>query len=365
MRRIILIVVLVAIVGAIAFLNGQKPEQPMAKDDAVSVVTETKSEKANRYKPAKELVDPASFINTDSFQIKDLIGKQVILVDFWTYSCINCQRTLPYVNAWYDSYHDKGLTIIGVHTPEFEFEKEYDNVLAAVKKYDIHYPVVLDNNYGTWRAYGNQYWPRKYLIDIDGYIVYDHIGEGGYDETEKETQKLLAERASRLGEQTPTVGMAEPVNAPQVDFSKVGSPETYFGAARNTYLGNGNAGVAGTQTFTPPVTTEVNKLYLGGSWDLNKEYAKSISQSATVRYRYHAKDVYFVAAAIAPVEIEVYQDGVLVGDANAGGDVTKGIIAVKENQLYHLVHNANGYGEHTLELRVKNSGLEAFTFTFG
>ena len=136
--------------------------------------------KSERYELAKEITTPDGFINTDGkpITINGLIGKKVILVDFWTYSCINCQRTTPYLNAWYEKYKDKGFVIIGVHTPEFEFEKDYNNVKMATGKFGIKFPVVLDNDFSTWTAYKNQYWPRKYLIDIDGYIIYDHIGEG-------------------------------------------------------------------------------------------------------------------------------------------------------------------------------------------
>jgi len=145
------------------------------------------TDKLKRYPVARKIVQPAGFINTqdgESITVESLIGKKVILLDIWTYSCINCLRTLPYLTAWHEAYADQGLQIIGIHTPEFDFEKEIDNVQRAVEAGGIKYPVVLDNDRGTWNAYENSYWPRKYIIDIDGFIVYDHIGEGGYDETE-------------------------------------------------------------------------------------------------------------------------------------------------------------------------------------
>src|SRR3989344_3254541 len=157
--------------------------------------------------PYVEIVNPSGFLNTgvDSdgkvapVTLGDLVGKKVILVDFMTYSCINCQRTFPHVKAWYEKYKDKGLEIVGIHTPEFAFEKNIENVRVAMKKAGITYPVVLDNDYGTWKAYANNYWPRKYLIDINGNIVYDHIGEGAYEETEMKILELLEERAKLLG----------------------------------------------------------------------------------------------------------------------------------------------------------------------
>ena len=158
------------------------------------------ADKQAGYPPAIEIADPTGFINaSSSFRLANLIGKDVILLDFWTYSCINCIRTIPYLNAWYQRYHDQGLEIVGIHTPEFDFEKDISNVQAAIMKFGIQYPVVLDSNYGTWTAYGNLYWPHEYLIDMAGYIVHDQIGEGNYSETEQEIQKLLAERSAILG----------------------------------------------------------------------------------------------------------------------------------------------------------------------
>jgi cytochrome c biogenesis protein CcdA/thiol-disulfide isomerase/thioredoxin len=157
----------------------------------------------NSFVLAPEIVNPSGFINTDGkpITLSEFTGKKVVLVSFWTYSCINCKRTLPYLNSWYEKYKDQGLEIVSIHTPEFAYERVLKNVEAQVfNTYDIKYPVVLDNDYSTWKAFGNRYWPRKYLIDIDGYIVYDHIGEGAYDETEDEIVEALKKRAERLGE---------------------------------------------------------------------------------------------------------------------------------------------------------------------
>ena len=159
----------------------------------------TQTQKSSKYKIAPDLSSVDGYINTDNLPItiSQYKGKKVVLLSIWTYSCINCQRTLPYLNSWYTKYEDKGLVIIGLHTPEFAFEKVQKNVEDAVKKYDINYPVVLDNDFSTWNAYENRYWPRKYLIDIDGFIVYDHAGEGDYDVTEKAIQQALLERNAR------------------------------------------------------------------------------------------------------------------------------------------------------------------------
>ncbi len=351
-KQIILAILIVGIAGTIWFIESHKPKKTDTPIDSVAVRDAT--EKASLYPTAKELSSPQGFINTEEFKIADMIGKKVILVDFWTYSCINCQRTTPYLIAWYDKYKDQGLEIIGVHTPEFDFEKKYDNVARAVKEMGIKYPVVLDNNYGTWNAYENRYWPRKYLIDIDGYIVYDHIGEGGYDETEKAIQNALEERKQKLNLDAPiTKDMAKPSGAISMDQAQVKSPEVYFGADRNEFLGNGRRGVVGSQTFTLPATTNLNTLYLQGTWNITKESARSVSQSAKVVFKYSSKNVYFVASSEKSVKIKVLRDGVLINTFD-----------IKDNKLYTLI-GGQEYGEHTLEIIVDEPGLEVFTFTFG
>jgi cytochrome c biogenesis protein CcdA/thiol-disulfide isomerase/thioredoxin len=312
--------------------------------------------KAQLYPKAPELVDPSGFVNTDGkpIHLSDYKGKKVVLIDVWTYSCINCQRTLPYVKAWYGKYKDQGLEIVGLHTPEFAFEKVQKNVEDAVKRDGIKYPVVLDNDYATWNAYGNQYWPRKYLIDLDGYIIYDHIGEGNYDETEKAIQKALKERADILGApMTVSSSVTQPKDVVTFDENKLGSPETYFGSARNQYLGNGQVGKSGDQNLTLPNSTTLNTLYLGGTWNFSSEFTEARSLDTTIVYKYNSKNVYMVASAAAPVDMEVWVDGVKVNT-----------VTIKDEKLYTLVEGKD-YGQHTLLLKMHNSGLKAFTFTFG
>lgn len=312
----------------------------------------------------KEIVNPSGFVNTDGLTIKELVGKKVILVDFLTYSCINCQRTFPYINAWYDKYKDRGLEIIGIHTPEFAFERDINNVREAMKRFAITHPIVLDNDYATWNAYGNRYWPRKYLIDINGNIVYDHIGEGGYEETEMKIRALLEERAHVLGENVSKSSDSSLVAStiPEMNISTQ-SPETYFGSDRNEYLGNGLVGQAGEQNYTLPTTFKFSTLYLGGIWNIGSENATSIKDSKVI-YRYNAQDVYLVASADSLVGIEVWQDGKLVTDS-AGDDVDKhSMVTIKESRLYKLIHNKE-LGEHLLELRIKGTGALFYAFTFG
>jgi len=361
-----LIIALVLIAGAILALEPLSPNRAFA---GTSVTpgnrTAINEVKAKMYPNAKEITDPSGFINVDNITIGGLVGKEVILVDFWTYSCINCVRTIPYLNLWYAKYHPLGLEIIGVHTPEFQFEHDIDNVRQAVRKYGIRYPVVLDNDYATWSSYGNLYWPEDYLIDIDGFIVARHIGEGDYDTTETQIQGLLRERARALGLQVAipnTTGV--PPNAVPVNFSEVGSPETYFGAAKNVDLANGNGSVTGLQTMSPlPGIRHLNDLYLTGTWNVTDQYAETTGRASVV-YIYEARNVYLVASASNTTAVSVLLDGMPVPAADAGSDVTGGMVTVRDERLYTLIQGTD-YREHTLELDIRGPGLRAYTFTFG
>ena len=359
-KIIVSVILLAAVVGGIVYLNSQKASR--SGGESVEVKTNiNKEEKLARYEPAKEITTPDGFINTDGkpVTIGEFIGKKVILVDFWTYSCINCQRTTPYLNAWYEKYKDKGLVIIGIHTPEFEFEKIYQNVLDATERMGIKYPVVLDNDYSTWTAYQNRFWPRKYLIDIDGFIVYDHIGEGAYEETEKKIQETLSERQALLGE-SGTISQPLTKEIPIQNGAK--SSEIYFGASRNERLGNGVQGTLGVQNFTQPKNISPNTLYLDGQWDITDEYAENKGM-AKITFRYKAQYVYMVASAENTVRVKILIDGLAI--QTPGKDVDEnGFITIQKDQLYTLVAGL-GSEEHILEIIIENPGLRAFTFTFG
>lgn len=319
-------------------------------------------EKAIQYQKAPELAEPDAYINTagEPVTLASLKGK-VVLIDFWTYSCINCLRTLPYLEAWYQKYKDQGLIIIGVHTPEFAFEHILTNVQDAVNRLGITYPVLLDNEYATWNAFGNRYWPNEYLIDIDGYVVHNHAGEGEYDVTEKSIQQALAERAARAGEYASLA--TSTVDIPEADLSAIQSPETYFGSSRNEYFGNGRPGVSGTQTFVLPGNIAPNTLYLGGVWNLMPEYAQS-QASTSIVYYYSAHDLNFVASAPVAATVKILLDGKPVGDF-AGSDVDSktSTAVIRQERLYNLVHSAVP-GPHTIQIQI-NGVLQAYTFTFG
>lgn len=341
----LLILCLAVITAAIVHLEFQKPDRTAPPENSEIQAAETKPDKAKKFERAKEISTPDTFINTDSITISSLIGKKIILIDFWTYSCINCQRTTPYLNAWYEKYREQGLEIIGIHTPEFAFEEELENVKKAVEKFGIKFPVVLDNDYSTWTAYKNRYWPRKYLIDIDGYIVYDHIGEGAYEETERKIQETLAERALVLGveEYIPEDTVRPAVTAPEP--GKVKSPEIYFGSARGSNLAD--------ILFEEPAEVNLNRLYLIGDWEITKQYATNKKARAKILFLYHARDVFLVGSAESPVRVNISRDGKFI----------KSLI-IQEEQLYPLIEGED-YGEHLLEIEIMKPGIRAYTFTFG
>ncbi len=345
-KTVSLIVVLLLVVSAIAYIEMNKVSggvSVVGNDFASSTVAMASSsratlvaQKALQYPRAKELVDPTGFINTPNglpITISQYIGKDVILVDFWTYSCINCQRTIPYLNTWYSKYQGDGFVIIGVHTPEFDFEKDINNVKAATQEYGIKYPVVLDSDMGTWNAYGNLYWPREYLIDIDGFIREDHIGEGGYSDTEQTIQKLLMERADELGLSASGIATTTVSNpAPQMQTI---SQETYFGAYRNT---------------NPDGSS--NASYLSGAWNILDQYAETSGQAKLV-FPFTAKYVYIVASSTLPADVTVKVDGKAINT-----------VEISNAQLYTLVSQSD-VESHTLELDIPKSGLDVFTLTFG
>lgn len=348
-KSILLALVLIATVGSIWYLESLKVGVG-GGGEAKEVEHMSVAAKELLYDPAIEISNPSGYLNREPFLLEDLIGEKVIMVDFWTYSCINCQRTLPYLNAWYDKYKDAGFEIVAMHAPEFEFEKDPNNVLAAMEQFGIEYPVVQDNDKSTWQGYQNRYWPRKYLIDIDGYIVYDHIGEGGYEETEMKIQELLAERADKLGQSFDVENSTVQVDA---KVSEAMTPEIYFGAARNSALGNGSPFAMGTLSFEAPETLLANTLYLDGSWNIENEFAKNQSEGARILLNYEAKNIYMVASAKEAVEVTVLVDG---------KEVKR--FTVQADQLYDLVEH-NKAEAHTLELIIQGTGLQAYTLTFG
>ena len=327
----------------------------------------------SQFRKAPEFAGISGYINTNPIKLADLKGK-VVLVDFWTYSCINCIRTLPYLEDWNAKYADKGLVIVGVHTPEFEFEKNIDNVKAGVKKFGIKYPVLQDNDKGTWDAYANQYWPRKYLIDSEGFIRYDHIGEGGYAETEKIIQTLLAERAVQQGIRGfnfNSTTITNSSNIQNVDFSKVNSPELYFGYQfARAPLGSPQGFVQGqvVNYSIPSSDLQPNVVYLQGLWKNNPDNLELAGDSGRIVLVYSAKSVNLVAGGTGNATVS--EDGIKPGsqrnsNSTGGSDLNEnGLFKIDGQRLYNIADHAD-YGNHYIIIDARGKGFQAYTFTFG
>jgi thiol-disulfide isomerase/thioredoxin len=314
--------------------------------------------------PYIEIVKPAGFLNSSPFKLADLIGKKVILLDFIDYTCINCQRTFPYMNEWYAKYKDQGFEIVAIHTPEFSFEKDIKNVKMGADQFGIKFPIVLDNDYATWNAYNNDSWPHKFLINIKGEIVYDHVGEGAYEETEAEIVKLLNDRKNLTGEKDAVVmGTSSVPLVPNM----AGSPETYFGAARNEFFGNGKAFTSEQSVFSLPQTLVPNMFYLGGSWKIDQEYAETSGSDSEVSHVFTAANMYVVAqtAEGSAVTAEVLIDGKPIPEAWRGSDVMgTGTMEISQSRLYRLYANPSA-GRHRLDIIFSKPGVRIYTFTFG
>ena len=288
------------------------------------------------YGLAPEFHGVTTWLNTEPLTLQGLRGR-VVLIDFWTYSCINCLRTLPYLTEWDDRYRDAGLAIVGVHTPEFAFEHELANVRENVAELGIRYPVALDNRYGTWTVWRNQYWPAKYLIDRDGHVRYYHFGEGEYAETEAAIRTLLGPGAPRAS------GLAEPGPRELV------TPESYLGWQRLARQAGGEVQRDREATYEPPAQLAENELAFGGRWTVEDDRAVA-GRDATLRLRYRARDVFLVLAGSGSVQVRV--DGRAERRVRVTGD-----------RLYTLVEREEAE-DHLLELRL-DPGLAAYAFTFG
>ncbi len=382
-KPFLLFVVVVAIGAAIYLLEARKQKETAGVPASVVVsqeialpaaqgIANTRRivEKKMKYERAKEFISPDGTINTEPFRLADAIGKKVILIDFWTYSCINCQRTLPYLTAWDAKYGPEGLLIIGVHAPEFGFEKMYDNVAAAVKKAGIHYPVILDNAHANMRLYDTLYWPTEYLIDIDGFIVYKHVGEGGYGQTEQVIRRLLEERRRILhaaGAAPPGV-LVRPRGVEEVDFGSIGTPEIYLGA--ETTRGNFGSPEGFEQgkaiRYVLPDTLAPNQVYLEGEWFNDADHLRLRSATGKIVLIYKAKSVNLVAGAPgAGARLMIKVDGRYIDQSYSCEDVGDGgMVKVSGHDMYHIICGP-AYGQHKLEVEVDGPGLSIYAFTFG
>jgi thiol-disulfide isomerase/thioredoxin len=313
------------------------------------------------------LAGATGWINTPPLTPAELRGK-VVLVEFWTYTCINWLRTHPYVRAWGEKYKDQGLVVLGVHTPEFPFEGDIENVRHAVQAMRIHYPVAVDSDYGIWRAFKNHYWPAFYFVDAQGRIRHQQFGEGEYEQSEKVLQALLAEAgASGIGSGLVTANGQGPEAA--ADWANLRSPESYLGSEQaQNFSSPGGAIVGKSRTYSTPARLSLNHWGLAGDWTVEKGHAALNKAGGRIAYRFHARDVHLIMGAAdqsKPVRFRVTIDGAPLG-ANRGGDVdADGMGNASEPRLYQLVRQAGDIADRTFEIEFLDPGARAYCFTFG
>jgi thiol-disulfide isomerase/thioredoxin len=334
----------------------------------------------SQFKKAPEFAQISGYINTPNnnspITLSSLKGK-VVLVYIWTYTCINSIRPMPYIDDWNQKYSNKGLVIVGVHSPEFTFEKNYSNVKGAVQRFGITYPVILDSDHGTWNAYGNQYWPRYYLIDTQGYIRYDHIGEGSYDQIEKAIQSLVAERAALMGakeisfDAKPTTPI-KPGSLQYVDLRQSITPEIYIGYdTTRAPLGNPEGfkpDLAVSYSIPSATNFKPDIVYLQGSWKNNPDNMELQNDTGRIVLTYHAKSVNIIAGGKGGGVVsndERATTTTKIPNKSLGADLSQdGSFRIDGQRLYNLaIHN--NYADHNIVIDVKGKGFQFYTFTFG
>jgi cytochrome c biogenesis protein CcdA/thiol-disulfide isomerase/thioredoxin len=329
-----------------------KLEKPALPVQPVAMQTET----------MPPLTGATLWLNSPELSADKLRGK-VVLVDFWTYSCINCLRTLPYIKAWNEKYRDQGLVIIGVHAPEFAFEKDQHNVEKAVHDLGITYPVALDNRYAIWNAYKNQYWPAHYLIDAKGVIRDHHFGEGGYDETEKMIQTLLKEAGHQVAAND--LVKVSGTGATEAAADTPRSPETYLGYTRQENLASPEPVQLNSASYSTPHTLKLDQWALSGRWLISAESATLQKPGGAISYHFQGRDLHLVLGSEKPVRIKVTLDGAAPGD-NHGSDIAPdGTGIVQGQRLYQLIRQNGKISDHTFRIEFPDAGAQAFAFTFG
>ncbi|WP_322071708.1 cytochrome c biogenesis protein DipZ [Paraburkholderia bannensis] len=310
------------------------------------------------------------WLNSAPLDAQSLRGK-VVIVDFWTYSCINCLRSLPYVKAWASKYRDKGLVVIGVHAPEFAFERNVDNVRKAVHDLGVDYPVAIDNDYAIWRAFNNQYWPAHYFADAKGQIRYEHFGEGEYDQSERVIQQLLVEAGHPDAANVPLGldGATQHGVQMQADGADMRSPETYIGFERaEGFASPGGVAQDRVRDYRAPANPGLNHWGLAGAWSVGAEHATLAKPGGEIVYRFHARDLHLVLGPGPdgkPVRFRVTVDGNVPQNAHGSDVMPDGTGVVTAQRLYQLVRQPGDVAEHTFAIQFLDPGVQAFAFTFG
>jgi thiol-disulfide isomerase/thioredoxin len=328
----------------------------LTNTETTNSILKPQGKKLPKIKKAPEIIGIESWVNSDELKLADLRGK-VVLIDFWTYTCINCIRTLPHVTGWFEKYKDEGLVVIGVHTPEFEFEKDLKNVKNAVVDFKINYPVSLDNDYSTWRNFNNRYWPAKYLIGKDGYIRYTHFGEGKYEETEEAIVALLSEIDPNTKSNISNMPDETPKNRR--------TPELYLGYSRMSNLQKLKRAPIGVNLYSSSGNPSKNNFSFNGKWNVTQEYSEAIENSS-LTLNFSGDKVFLVIKPLSENDvIEVFLDGKLIDENSFGADVENGIVKLDKERLYEIVNFKGKNSQGILELKFKTGGTKIFAFTFG
>jgi thiol-disulfide isomerase/thioredoxin len=307
------------------------------------------------------------WLNSKPLTAESLRGK-VVLIEFWTYTCINWLRTLPYVRAWAEKYQGQGLVVIGVHAPEFPFEKNLDNVRRAVKQLHVGFPVAVDNEHAIWRAFDNNYWPALYFVDAKGQVRHQHFGEGEYEQSERMIQKLLAEAGNAsVGRGLVSVdGQGAEAAA---DWGSLSSPENYLGAGRTEgFASPGGVRLDQRNEYAAPARLGLNQWALAGEWTMGRGAIGSSKANGRIMYRFHARDLHLVMGPVArgtSVRFRVLIDGKAPGAAHGSDIDEQGYGTVSEQRLYQLIRQPKPIADRLFEIEFLDAGAEAFAFTFG
>jgi thiol-disulfide isomerase/thioredoxin len=307
-----------------------------------------------------------SWLNSPPLTRASLMGK-VVVVDFWTYSCINSLRNIPHVRSWAERYKNDGLVVVGVHTPEFGFERDLGNIQNAVREYQISFPVAVDSDYRVWDAFKNEYWPADYFIDRNGNIRHHHFGEGDYEESERVIQQLLRENG---GAATPTAGVR--ISAPGVEAppsETIGSPETYVGYHRaDSFASPEKMRPDQPASYTAPARPALNQWGFAGAWNVGRESAVDAEPHAKIVFRFHSRDLHIVlgpSASGAPIRFTVKLDGSAPGNDHGVDSAADGSGVVREPRLYQLIRQTGAVRDRTFEIEFLDAGAYAYVFTFG
>ncbi|HYP13806.1 MAG TPA: thioredoxin family protein [Bryobacteraceae bacterium] len=313
-----------------------------------------------------DLDGATAWLNSAALSRKSLRGK-VVLVNFWTYSCINSLRELPYMKAWAAKYKDAGLVVIGVHSPEFGFEKDQTHVKKAVSDFNLGYPIPIDSDQSIWRAFRNEYWPANYFVDARGRIRHHRFGEGEYVQSERVIQTLLKENGATGLDETPVRITADGPEAPPSEH--VRSPETYVGYARTTNFASPERMARDSRkTYTPPARLALNHWGFGGPWKAGPEASSLDSAPGKIVFRFHSRDLHMVlgpAKSGAPVRFKVKLNGAAPGDDHGSDSAADGMGEVRQPRMYQLVRQKRSIHEATFEIEFLDPGVEVFSFTFG